>query len=138
MDWISVATIILAILGSLLGSISPILARREKARGKTASEALGLPRLSSGQFVLLSFAILVVAFGALTAWQYRDQWPADRDTTYFIAWLFLAMVGGMFVQVLSSNYRLGNPLFDVDASRLIYPLLFSASSPKCVGNFRHF
>jgi hypothetical protein len=35
------------------------------------------------------------------------------------------MIAGMFVQVLASNYREGNPLFAIEFGRLMFPLLFS-------------
>ena len=52
-------------------------------------------------------------------------WDDELRLMRFGVWLFLAMAGGMFVQVLTSNYRTGKGLFDVAASQLIYPLLFS-------------
>ena len=82
-------------------------------------------RITPGSVVLLVFAGISVLFGAFTVYRYREQLEAAQDIALFVSWLFLTMVGGMFVQVITTNYRDGKPLFDVSASQLIFPLLFS-------------
>ena len=39
--------------------------------------------------------------------------------------VIVAMIGGMFAQVLAANYRARRRLFEVSRDRLLYPLLFS-------------
>lgn len=78
-----------------------------------------------GPVVLLIFVGVVAVFGLVTLVYYWQEIIANRDNISFAAWLFLTMVAGMFVQVVAENYRSHKPLFRVDASRLIFPLLFS-------------
>lgn len=75
--------------------------------------------------MLLPFAGVVLVFGAATVWRHWDELTTSQDTLYYVGWLFIAMVAGMFVQVLSATYRAGRPLFDVTASQLTYALLFA-------------
>jgi hypothetical protein len=75
--------------------------------------------------VLIAFVCVVAVFGLATLVHY---WPTIRGSSndiYYAVWLFLTMVGGMFVQVVTANYRSGQQLFHVEASRLVFPLLFS-------------
>jgi hypothetical protein len=67
----------------------------------------------------------VIAFGALITVRYWDLVRQNEDLLYLGFGLFLAMVAGMFAQVLSSNRRSGNSLFSVSDSQLVFPLLFS-------------
>jgi hypothetical protein len=75
--------------------------------------------------VLLAFAVVVVSFGAITIVRYWSYLAAHGDDAFFASWLFITMVAGMFVQVLSSNYREGRDLLDVSATQLLFPLLFA-------------
>lgn len=79
-----------------------------------------------GSFLILFiFLGIVLLLGVITSIHYWNSLCDNQDSLLFNIWLFLIMVFGMFVQVLSSNYRSGKPLFEVDASQLIFPLLFS-------------
>jgi hypothetical protein len=75
--------------------------------------------------ILLVFVALTTLFGLITVVRYRDTILKNTDQLIFVAWLALVMIAGMFVQVLASNYRSGNPLLSVSASQLLYPLLFA-------------
>lgn len=79
----------------------------------------------AGQRVLLIFMSAVVLFGMITLVIYRRRVFANIDGVMSSFWLFIIMVAGMFVQVISENYRQGSPLFRVTISKLVYPLLFS-------------
>lgn len=119
-DWISLNSIALSIIGGLLGALVKFLETYRAEKGLRFKW-----RLSAGQTVLVSFAGLVLIFGGATVWRYWDAVTTYQDTLYYVGWLVITMVAGMFVQVLSANYRLGRPLFDVTASQLVYPLLFA-------------
>jgi hypothetical protein len=84
-------------------------------------------RLPPGTKVLLVFATIVGLFGLIVLRTYWPQImdPNNRDNVLFAVGLVLAMIAGMFVQVIASNYKAGKPLFDVTASQLIFPTLFS-------------
>jgi hypothetical protein len=71
------------------------------------------------------FAVVVVVFGIITAWRYWERIKQNDELLIYGGWLFIAMVFGMFVQVIASNYRAGKPLFHVSAAQLIFPILFS-------------
>src|SRR3954471_18560776 len=125
-DPFSAVAAILALIGSLLGILAKVSAQR-KAKGPALygfSPNLPVPK-SSGATVLAGFAIIALIFGGFVLFWYRKTLFANADTVFFAAGLFLTMVGGMFVQVISANYRGGRPLFDVTASQLIFPLLFA-------------
>lgn len=75
--------------------------------------------------VLFVFAVIVVIFLGVASWHYWPQLQASGDYLFLGGGLFLMMMAGMFVQVLTSNYTENKPLFQVSSSRLLYPLLFS-------------
>ena len=111
-------------LGAALGG----LARRLAAGpgGDTASlEQLRDRQLRAGRRVLLGFAGIVVVLGAVTVAVNFEVFTANPARTLFYAWLLLAMVGGMFVQVVVANHRGGRQLFAVTREQLLFPLLFS-------------
>lgn len=100
----------------------------------------------SGKRILFGFLILVLVLGVLTFVLYWKIIISNVEALLYFSWLFLTMIAGMFVQVISSNYRNGNELFDVTASQLIFPILFSlivfypiwsmgASSPQNLFSF---
>jgi hypothetical protein len=80
---------------------------------------------TTGQKVLVGFSIVVLIFGILTIIIFWRSITSDIRETFFFIWLFLLMAAGMFIQVITSNYRNGKALFEVSASQLIFPLLFS-------------
>jgi hypothetical protein len=83
------------------------------------------PTGSSGAAVLVAFSVVIVLYGLMVIalnWHHISQ---NHNSVLFDVGLFLAMVAGMFVQVIAANHREGKPLFDATASDLIYPLLFS-------------
>jgi hypothetical protein len=78
-----------------------------------------------GSIMLVCYAVVLVLFGAFAVIHYWDSIKLREDLAFSIGGLFLMMVAGMFVQVITSNYRVSAPLFHVTASQLTYPLLFS-------------
>lgn len=144
MDLISLSSIALTVVAPLLGVAAKaasawrqgqrrlaINSAEEPFRTANAApdhmQALRRPRrhIPAGVVVLLIFAILVVSFGLFSLFYYWPLIAANGETLMFALWLFFAMIGGMFVQVLAGNYRAGRGLFDVSASQLIFPLLFA-------------
>jgi hypothetical protein len=114
--------LIITLLGSALGPITKAAAKRasrEVRRTRTRS------RLEPGQRVLVGFAVIVLAFGAVTVVRFWPEIKRNENLFYYGGWLFLVMLFGMFVQVIAANYRSGKPLFEVTASQLIFPVLFS-------------
>ncbi|MGD0038662.1 MAG: hypothetical protein ABSC53_15355 [Bacteroidota bacterium] len=47
------------------------------------------------------------------------------ETILCFTWLFIIMVAGMLVQVISSNYHDKSHLLNISISQLVYPILFS-------------
>jgi hypothetical protein len=82
-------------------------------------------RFTSGQFLLLVFVGIVGALAIATGIHYRSLLVTRADFLLFAVWLFLVMVAGMFVQVLVAHRQKGKGLFDIEASELAIPLLFS-------------
>jgi hypothetical protein len=83
-------------------------------------------RLDASCQLLLTFAGIVLYFGGSATIHYWHQISFAADKFYLALGLFLTMVGGMFVQVITGNYRVGAvSLFTVTTAQLIYPLLFS-------------
>jgi|GEM_PF-3681248 len=80
---------------------------------------------SPGQKILIVFSIIVFLFALFTIIFYWNVIITDIDSMIYFGWLFLTMSAGMFIRVLSGNYKDGKDLFDVSPSRLIFPLLFS-------------
>lgn len=169
MDYAPIVAIVLGVLGSVLSVIGKLTSPRgpydreivsrpelptksykptpEGARESTTRPREKPERVSpSGRRVLLYFSAVVGLFAVLTVAKYWRLLIANEDTVYFAIGLFLTMVAGMFVQVLSSNYREGRPLFEVSTEQLIFPLLFAlvvfypiwalgASAPKTLFSF---
>lgn len=79
----------------------------------------------SGRTVLLVFLFIVLLLGVFTLIRYWNNIINDIEALLYFMWLFLTMIAGMFVQVVTSNYRNGNELLDVSMSQLVYPILFS-------------
>ena len=107
-----------ALAGSLLGVASKLQARKELAQHVRSA-------LSSGAKVLLVFGFIVTVFGVAVIVKYWRDILGAADLFMFATGLFLTMIGGMFVQVLTANYRAGRSLVEVSATQLIFPLLFS-------------
>ena len=136
MDYISLIAIAITIIGAVvklsLESLNKYGPMRQQIReeGPQSHQARGYARqrkraIRNARIVLIVFAIAVCSFGIFTLVRYWNVLKQNEDALYFSIWLFFAMVAGMFVQVLAHNYRSGNPLFHVEASQLIFPLLFS-------------
>lgn len=153
---VSVISIALSLIGASLGAVSKLLAMKRtldvsypsrakrRARGKGGAK-VSKP-MSTSRKVLVYFAVVVGIFAILTLRRYWLALRENEDIIYFAVWLFIAMVAGMFVQVLSSNYRSGKPLFEVKPDQLIFPLLYAlvvfypiwaigASAPKSLFSF---
>lgn len=139
---ITIAGGLLAVLPKVLATKHEAASRPEEARKAdfrtTRAAPDGVPstpspppsaaasdasRTSTG--VLGSFAALLLLFAAIAVWRYWERVTALGDTLFLAIGLLLTMAGGMFVQVLSSNYTHDRPLFQVTPSQLLYPLLFS-------------
>lgn len=149
----SIISVVFVVIGSVL-SVVPILLVRLRRRFRTGQTAIGTldltdeqraelrrqleedllrnppPKGSSrpvapGTVVLLIFATIVVVFGLITLTRYWAVIKEAEDKAYLFGWLVLLMIAGMFVQVLEGNYRNGKQLFDVTATQLALPLLFS-------------
>jgi hypothetical protein len=80
--------------------------------------------IASGTRVLALFAVVVVIFGAIVVVRYWAQLVANADQLLFAGGLFLTMMGGMFVQVITSNCRAEREILALTASQLLYPVLF--------------
>lgn len=127
--------IILVIVGSTLGLLTTKLSQKpDHTKGKEAKPgdsgggrkvtARGFT-LDSATTVLSTFLVVVIAFSMFTVIRYWEEFLVAQDKLVFGTWLFLSMVGGMFVEVLTRNYHNGKKWFDVTASQLLFPLLFS-------------
>ena len=145
MDPLSLSAIALTVVGSVLGAISTSISTRlRKQRGlvgnsgfegwrtaNTAQQGFEIQptsrrvRWPAGIVVLLMFALVIIIFGRFSLYYYWPLISANAETLMFAVWLFLTMVGGMFVQVVTANSRGGRPLFDISASQLVFPLLFA-------------
>lgn len=93
--------------------------------GRRPLTEMGAIPSNSGRAYLFAFAAIVLAFGIFTLGYYRELLVVHVEDVLFCVWLVLAMVAGMFVQVLAANYRARRELFSVSRDRLIFPLLFS-------------
>lgn len=83
-------------------------------------------RLDASGQLLFGFACIVFYFGGSAAIHYWQRMYLTADKFYLALGLFFTMVGGMFVQVISANYKSGAAsLFAVTTAELIYPVLFS-------------
>ena len=85
-------------------------------------------RLTRGQMLLAFFAVFILTFAVFTLRLYWPQVADKRDTVIHGAWLFVAMVCGMFSQVMVGNHQKGKGLFDVSGEQLFLPLLFSVTA----------
>lgn len=133
--WIAAA---ITVAGSLMKMLIPVLLKSEQTTKEaryielgpqeTGSEETAINQSttsSNAKKVLWGFTCLVFVFGVITLIRYWDFIRINQDSFYFVVWLFIFMVAGMFVQVIASNYRDGKRLFGVTASQLIFPVLFS-------------
>ena len=82
----------------------------------------GLP---AGLRLLAFFALLTLILGIFSLFRYWSDIRKHGDLIIYGAWLFLAMAGGMFVRVIASKHEAGQPMLNVTAAELVYPLLFS-------------
>ena len=79
---------------------------------------------ASGFVIIKIFAVVVLLFGAFSAYWYRAVILANQELIFYAAWLVVVMIFGMFVQVLATAYR-ENKSFRIRAADLVLPLLFS-------------
>jgi multisubunit Na+/H+ antiporter MnhG subunit len=129
--------ILLVLAGMSLPFVARSLEQREarqileewhqKQAGKMQFGVLTPPPLPEpqGTKVLIVFGVLVVLFGILTVYRHWSFFTENEEDLVFWTWLFLTMVFGLFVQVLANNHQQNLPLFRIEASQLLYPLLFS-------------
>lgn len=113
MQYAEIAAFILTCLGVALSLL-----------GRKPSVELGTAPRKPGTPYLLIYAAVVLLFGVFSVFYYRLL-VARIDDVLFGGWLLLAMIGGMFAQVIAANYRARRRLFEVSRDRLLYPLLFS-------------
>jgi hypothetical protein len=82
--------------------------------------------LDASSQVLLVFAGIVLYFGGSAIIHFWHQIYLTADKFYLALGLFFTMIGGMFVQVITGNYKTGAAsLFGVTTTQLIYPVMFS-------------
>jgi len=97
---------------------------RERAFEETPGRPEG-PKWSPAQRLLVSFASLVVIYGAIAVLHFWPWIQLHGDLLVAASGIFLMMVLGMFVQVVSSNFKNGRELLDISMSQLVYPMLFA-------------
>lgn len=143
---IELFSLVLTVAGAVLAALPTFLARRRGASlrtkperkvvfrttraaaagvGRTPPSSVGRAASTPSRKVLIGFAVVFLAFGAAALWRYWAQVVALGDSLFLAVGLLLTMAGGMFVQVLTSNYTHQKPLLEVTSSQLLYPLLFS-------------
>lgn len=98
---------------------------RAATKSESTEELTTAASQNRGAKMLVCYAILLAIFGLITAIHYWNAIKQREDLAFTMIGLLLTMVAGMFVQVITSNYRASTPLFHVTASQLAYPLLFS-------------
>ena len=76
-----------------------------------------------GRRFLLVFVILLGLLSAYTLYQFTPTISAEK--LFLFIWLFVFMLLGMIVRVITANHRIGKPLFDVAIDDIVYPVLFS-------------
>lgn len=101
------------------------LKRRLEAESRLPPVTDSSSNTAPGTIVLLSFAALVVIFGLVTLVRYWAELKAAQGSAFLAVWLFVAMVAGMFLRVIVMNYQINRRLFDVTATQLVFPVLFS-------------
>lgn len=111
----SALTILSGVFSLVLTGIAGFLFPDRPARART----------QSGIAVLLVFLFIALILGAVVLASHWKQLLAARDTVLGAAVLMVAMIGGMFARVIARNYELGHEPFDLKASQLLYPLVFS-------------
>jgi hypothetical protein len=126
----SIFALVLGIVGASLGMIAKKVGESQKRKPESikvlmAGDTVQRTRYQPATLILSVFALVVLAFGLLTAFLNWEKVIAEKDSLFFGAWLFLAMVGGMFAQVLWTNTKEGSDFSNVSASQLLFPLLFS-------------
>ena len=114
---------LIALLGAAIAALP--LSKLLAVAGFIPALIPALKTLPPGPRLLLVFAIICAAFGAIVLVYYWPEVIKNVDLMILVVGLFLTMVFGMFVQVLAANYRAGTPLLSVTASQLIFPMLFS-------------
>lgn len=134
--------LVLTLLGGAMSVLPKLIETRRQRNRKTEAPADGGRKVvfralrqheqesigaggPTSRHVLATFAVVVVIFALLVLWRYWPQIAVLGDTLFLAFGLLLAMIAGMFVQVLSANFNDGRPLLAVSPSHLLYPLLFS-------------
>jgi hypothetical protein len=112
--YVEIAAVILTVLGVGLSLL-----------GRKPLVEFGAAPATSGAPYLIAFALIAIIFGLFTAIFFRLALFAHPEDVIFAIWLVIAMIGGMFAQVIAANYRARSELFSVSRDRLLYPLLFS-------------
>ena len=122
-------TILMEIIPILIG-LGGILITFFIRRQEHLDESLDLKNLFSnienrGASVLKWFALIVVIYATMLGILYWDIIKTIQDQLMLSFGLFISMVGGMFLQVISFNHKNKKDIFDVSAYQLLYPILFS-------------
>ena len=133
MKYISILSILIMILALLL----PFFIDRYsiKQHKKIIEEKVNILRsqnkkekrkkINPAIFILALFGIVVLIHGILTFIFNFNKIKVIIGEISFALWLFFTMIFGMFVQVLSRNYREKRKLFQIGWEQLVFPLLFS-------------
>lgn len=104
----------LIVLAFFINPIVVYLDKRNAVRGRgfgpDQTNVSDLTRSSddSGKKVLLGFAIITAITGVITIIKFGEVILKNGDLLLSGFWFFLFMLAGMFVQVISSNYKNGN------------------------------
>lgn len=120
METVNYLSVIIALAGVALTIVLSMRYRRRP--GYLDGEPDGPS--DAAKYLLYGFAVIAALFGAYAFYIYRDRIFRNQEDVLYFGGLILAMIAGMFVQVLYTAYR-EHRKFNVTATQLILPLLFS-------------
>jgi hypothetical protein len=115
---------VITLTGAFLGVFSKITSKKPLSRG-FASPLPPTPDSTSGIKVLIIFATVCLLFISFVVWRYWQQIVQNEHSVIAIIGLFLTMVGGMLVRVVTSNYEHSQTLSIGNTSKLVFPILLS-------------
>jgi len=130
---ITIVSVVLLLLASFLGiiieGVNSKLNRLQALDYPTHVRYWGLQSrgdAKNGAKIIFSiFALIIVIYFLLCAIIYWDKIVLSTDNMILCVWMFIFMIIGMFVQVISSNHHSGKSIFAIEAGDILYPLLFS-------------
>jgi hypothetical protein len=123
---IAISTAIV-IFGILFSSRLTLALQHKKPAfvGFFAAETEKNREVNSVRKLLYFFAFVVILIGIISTITWWKEIIQNRNNILISSWLFLAMVLGMLVEVVTENRKSGKPLLNVTLSQILYPLLFS-------------